>query len=134
MRSIGFFRRADRLPRLARGAVGPYLGIMSWFPRPAAPKALWADMRAFAAERSRYQWAGMAVALIMPLVIVVGFFYDSSHNPPEAPQIIYVQSWPASRTDAQIIADQKKDMADKLAAQKEQQRQYQRLEKRFGID
>ncbi|HEX4738154.1 MAG TPA: hypothetical protein VH331_11395 [Allosphingosinicella sp.] len=100
---------------------------MSWFPRPVAPKALWADIRAFAAERSRYQWGGMAVALIMPLVIVVGFFYDSAHAPQDGPQVVYVQSWPASRTDAQIVADQKKDQAQREAAQRERQAEFRRL-------
>jgi hypothetical protein len=100
---------------------------MSWFPRPATPKALWADIRAFAAQRSRYQWAGMAVAIVMPLVIVAGFFYDSTHGVQDGPQIIYVQSWPANRTDAQIVADQKKDQAQREAAQRERQAEFQRL-------
>ena len=38
------------------------------------------------------------------------------------------------RTDAQIAADQKTDQAKKEAAQKEQQRQYQKLAKQLGVD
>jgi hypothetical protein len=55
-----------------------------------------------------------------------------SNIKPEA-QIIYVQSWPADRTDEQIKAQQKIDQAkrDKEAAQR--RRQYQELEKRLGI-
>jgi hypothetical protein len=109
---------------------------MSWFPRPAAPKALWADMRAFAAHRSRYQWAGLAVAIAMPTLIIAGFWHDSSHGVQPGPQLIYVQSWPANRTDAQIKADQKRDQALREAAQKEKQRQFRKLDKdleRIGI-
>jgi hypothetical protein len=102
---------------------------MSWFPRPAAPKALWADIRAFTAQRSRYQWAGMVAAIAMPLLIVAGFFHDSSHGVQPGPQIIYAESWPASRTDDQIKADQKRDQAQREAAIKERQRQFRKLGK-----
>ena len=102
---------------------------MSWFPRPAAPKALWADIRAFTAERSRYQWAGMAVALIMPTLLIATFFHDSAHGVAPGPQVIYAQSWPANRTDAQIKADQKRDQAQREAAMKERQRQFRKLDK-----
>ena len=109
---------------------------MSWFPRPAAPKALWADIRAFTAERSPYQWAGMAVALIMPGLIIASFFHDSSHGVQPGPQIIYAQSWPANRTEAEIKADQKRDQAKREAAMKERQRQFRKIDKdldRLGI-
>jgi len=109
---------------------------MSWFPRPAPPKVLWADMRAFASQRSRYQWAGLAVAITMPLLIVAGFWHDTTHGVQPGPQLIYVQSWPASRTDEQIKADQKRDQAQREAAQRERQRQFRTLDKeleRLGI-
>ena len=51
--------------------------------------------------------------------------------PPE--QVTYADIYPANRTDAEIIADQKKDMIAKIAAQKEQQRQYQKLANEFGM-
>jgi hypothetical protein len=46
---------------------------------------------------------------------------------------VEVQIYPSNRTDAEIVADQKKDMAAKLAAEKEKQRQFQKLEKRLGM-
>ena len=109
---------------------------MSWFPRPAAPKALIADIRAFAAQRSRYQWAGLAVAIVMPVLIIAGFYHDSSHGIAPGPQLIYVDSWPANRSDEEIKADQKKDQARREALQKERQRQFQKLDrdlKKVGI-
>jgi hypothetical protein len=47
-----------------------------------------------------------------------------------------VQSWPASRTDAQIVADQKRDQALREAAQRERQREFRKVDKdldRLGI-
>ena len=109
---------------------------MSWFPRPAAPKALWADVRAFAVQRSRYQWGGLAIAIVMPLLIVASFFHDSTHGVQPGPQVVYVDSWPASRTDAQIVADQKRDQAQREAARRQQQQQFRKLDRqldRLGI-
>ena len=102
---------------------------MSWFPRPASPKALIADLRLFASQRSRYQWGGLAVAIAMPVLIVAGFYHDASQGIAPGPQLIYVDSWPASRTDEQIKAQQKIDQARREAALKERQRQFQKLDK-----
>jgi hypothetical protein len=121
---------------LAREPGSAYLGTMSWFPRPASPKALVADLRLFASQRSRYQWAGLAVAIIMPVLLIAGFAHDASHGIQPGPQLIYAQSWPSSRTDAEIKADQKIDQAKREAAQKERQRQYQKLDqglKKVGL-
>jgi hypothetical protein len=105
-------------------------------PRPASPRVLWADLRAFAAQRSRHQWIAAAAAIVMPLAIVIVFTIDGRTNTAPGPQIIYVESWNASRTDAEIIADQKKDQAALEAAKKERQRQWQKVDKdleRLGI-
>jgi hypothetical protein len=51
-----------------------------------------------------------------------------------APTPTYVELYSSNRTDADIVADQKKDQANKDAIAKEQQRQYKELEKRFGIE
>jgi hypothetical protein len=102
---------------------------MSWFPRPAGPRALIADIREFTRQRSRVQWVAALVAIAMPSLIIAGFYHDSSHGIAPGPQLIYVESWPASRTDAQIKADQKLDQARRDAAMKERQRQFRKLDK-----
>jgi len=73
----------------------------------------------------------MAFAIAMPIAIVVVFTIDGRTNIAPGPQIIYVESYPANRTDAEIIADQKKDQAAREAAQKERRRQWQKLDKRM---
>lgn len=104
---------------------------MSWFPRPSGPRALIQDFREFTRQRSRVQWIGAIVAIAMPVLIIAGFNHDSSHGISPGPQLIYVQSWPAARTDAQIKADQVRDQAKREAAQRERQRQFKKLDKQL---
>ena len=70
---------------------------------------------------------------MMPVIIVVGFYYDGQTNIMPGEQVIYVKSWSANRTDEEIIAQQKIDQANKEAAIAERQRQYQKVEKRLGM-
>jgi hypothetical protein len=103
-------------------------------PRPASPRALIADIRAFARERSSIQWIAAAVAIAMPIVIVFGFIKDAKTNIIPKEQIVYVGSWSANRTDAEIKADQAKREKQREAAAAERQRQFKQLERRFGMD
>jgi hypothetical protein len=50
------------------------------------------------------------------------------------PQPTFVELYPSNRTDAEIVAQQKKEMAAKAAGEKEKQRQFQKLEKQLGIE
>ena len=105
-------------------------------PRPSSPSALWADLKAFSAERSPYKWGAAAVAVIMPVAIVIVFTIDGRTNITPPAQIIYVEQWPANRTDAEIKAQQAKDKARTDALKKERQRQFQKVDKdleRLGI-
>jgi len=105
-------------------------------PRPASPRALWADIRAFTGERRPHQWVALALAVAMPVGIVVLFVMDGRTNILPGPQIIYVESWPANRTDAQIKAEQKIDQAARDKARKERQEQFKKLDEkleRYGI-
>jgi hypothetical protein len=106
---------------------------MSWFPRPSSPRAAFRDLAAFMRQRSREQVIGASLALLVTGIIVIEFVVDAKMGTAPPPQVVEVQLYPANRTDAQIIADQKKDMAAKEAADKERQRQFQKLEKTFGM-
>ncbi len=107
---------------------------MSWFPRPVGPRAALSDLAAFLRQRSREQVIGAALALLATTIIVIEFFVDSKMGTAPPPQIVYAESWSANRTDAEIIAEQKKDQADRKAARLEKQRQFQKLENQLGID
>lgn len=106
---------------------------MSWFPRPSSPRAAFADLRAFMRQRSREQRIGAALSILVTTIIVIVFFVDSQINTAPPPQIVYVESWSMNRTDAEIIEQQKKDQAERDAAIKERQRQFQALENKFGM-
>jgi hypothetical protein len=105
---------------------------MGALPRPSGPRALWRDLRAFFADKHGYRWFGIGLAVVMPALMLAGFYVDSKRDPPK-PQIIYAQSWPADRSDAEIIkqnvADQKK--LDTYRA--ERQRQFKKLADDLGI-
>ena len=106
---------------------------MSWFPRPVSPWAAIADLRAFMRQRSREQVIAGSLALLVTAIIVIEFIVDAKINTAPPPRITYVELYPSNRTDAEIIADQKKDQAAKDAAIKERQRQFQKLENQLGM-
>ena len=106
---------------------------MSWFPRPVGPRAAFRDLAAFMRQRSREKLIGGALAILVTLIIVIEFLVDSQMGTAPPPQIVYAQSWSANRTDAEIIADQKKDQAERRAAEAERQRQFQKLENQLGM-
>ena len=76
---------------------------------------------------------GAALALLATAIIVIEFLVDSKINTAPPPQVIYVEQWNQNRTDAEIIAEQKKDQAEREAAMKERQRQFQKLENQLGM-
>ena len=84
-------------------------------------------------QRGREQWIGAALAVLVTIIIIIEFLVDSQINTAPPPRIIYVEQWSANRTDAEIVAQQKIDQAAKEAAQKEKQRQFQKLEKQLGM-
>jgi len=106
---------------------------MSWFPSPSSPRAAIRDLAAFMRQRSREQVIGGALALLVTGIIVIEFIVDAKIGTAPPPQIVEVELYPSNRTDAEIIADQKKDQAEKEAFEKEKQRQFQKLAKKFGM-
>lgn len=97
---------------------------------------LWNDLRAFWSQRPRHQWVAATFALLIPIGIVVAFYFDTRTNILPDQQIIYVESWPLTRTDAEIKAKQEVDLVRRRAAEEERRRQFQRLDEnlnRLGI-
>jgi hypothetical protein len=107
---------------------------MSWFPRPSSPRAALRDLASFIRHREREHVIGAALAFLITTIIVIVFLVDAKIGTAPPPEIIEVDLYSPNRTDADIIADQKKDQAKKEAAQKQRQREFQKLEKQFGIE
>lgn len=106
---------------------------MSWFPSPSSPRAAFRDLFAFMRQRSREQVIGASLAVLVTAIIVIEFVVDAKINTAPPEQVVYAELYPSNRTDAEIVADQKKDQAKKEAAAKERQRQFKKLEKQLGM-
>ena len=105
-------------------------------PRPARPAVLWNDLRALWNERPRHKWIAGTLAVLIPIGIIVSFYFDARTNTQPVRTIIYLDSWPADRSDAEIRAKQEADAAALKARQLERQRQFQRIDnqlERLGI-
>lgn len=106
---------------------------MSWFPRPVGPSVAYRDLAAFLRQRSREQLIGACLAVLVTIIILILFFVDSKINTAPPPQVVYVELYEQNRTDAEIVAQQKKDQAEKDAFVRERQRKFQKLEKQLGL-
>lgn len=106
---------------------------MAVFPRPSRPSAVLSDLKAFIATGDRDHRTPVAiVSILMPALIVAGFLHDS-YTEPAKPEMTFIASWPADRTDADIIAQQRVDEAKRQAAVAERQRQFKNVERRLGL-
>ena len=90
-------------------------------------------MRSFFRQRSRHQMIAAFFAVAMPIIIVVGFYFDSQTNIMPGEQIVYVENWPSTRTDEEIKAQQKIDQERREKALVERQRQFKEVERRLGM-
>jgi hypothetical protein len=123
---------------IARGwqsaAPRPTWTSMAILPPMVGPRAALSDLLAFMRQRSRDQVIGASLAVLVTMIIVIIFFVDSKINTAPPPQIVYVENYPASRTDADIIADQKKAAEERRQAAEARRREFEELEKRLGIE
>ena len=107
---------------------------MAVFPPISSPRAAFRDLRAFLRQRSREHLIAACLSVLITTIIVIIFMVDAKINTAPPARIVYVENYAPTRTDAEIVADQKKDQAVKDAFKREKQRQFQELEKRFGIE
>jgi hypothetical protein len=123
---------------IARGwqsaAPRPTWASMAILPPMVGPRAALNDLLAFMRQRSRDQVIGASLAVLVTIIIVIIFFVDSKINTAPPPQIVYVENYPATRTDADIIADQKKASEERRKAEEARRREFEKLEKQLGIE
>ena len=101
-------------------------------PRPATPRALVEDLRNFWRNRPRGQWIAAALAFSVTTTIVVIFLIDSRSLAPQREQVMFLNSWPASRTDAEIRIQQKADQIERTRAEAARRREFQRLDQNMN--
>ena len=123
---------------IARGwqsaAPRPIFADMAILPPMVGPRAALRDLKAFMAQRSREQWLGASLAVLVTIIILIIFFVDSKINTAPPPQIVYVESFGPDRTDADIKADQQKASEERRKAEEARRKEFQKLEKKFGIE
>jgi hypothetical protein len=117
-----------------KAIVAPTYGAMAILPPMVGPRAALKDLTAFMRQRSREQWLGASLAVLVTIIIVIIFIVDSKINTAPPPQIVYVESFPANRSDADIIADQKRASEQRRKAEEARRKEFQQLEKKFGIE
>lgn len=106
---------------------------MAFLPPLIGPRTALRDLKSFLSRRSREQKIGAALAVLVTSVILILFIVDSSVNTAPPATIQFVESWPANRTDEEIIADQQRRQAEKDKLTEEKQRQFQEIENTLGM-
>ena len=112
-----------------------YLGPMSVLPPMVNPRAAMSDFgAAMRGDSRRDRMLGLTLALLVTTIIVIIFFVDAKINTAPPPRVTYVELYDSDRTDAEIIARQRKDSAERKAFALKKQREFQALQKRLGIE
>ncbi|QIG78495.1 hypothetical protein [Stakelama tenebrarum] len=101
-----------------------------------SPTRAWRDLRFFLSKQRRHKLVFAGLAALVTAYILFAFWADSSFETPyKEREIIYVDSWPLNRTDAEIIEQQKIDAEKRRAEEaaleakrRERQAGYQRLD------
>ena len=113
----------------------PYLGGMSVLPPMVNPRAAMSDFAAaMGGDSKRDRIIGLAIAVLVTAIIVIIFFVDAKINTAPPPRVVYVETYAPDRSDADIIASQKKDSAERKAFREEKKRKFRELEKRLGME
>lgn len=110
------------------------MGFFSRF----APVRAYRDLRFFLSHRQPYELGFLTLAVGITCVLIYAFARDSHAEREYRPTIIYVQQWPADRTDAQIRAQQAIDapikaarMAEEKKREEERRASFKRLDDRL---
>ena len=120
---------------LAMCPAPPYLAAMAILPPTSSPRAAIRDFLAvFRHADNRDRLLAITLSVLITTIILIVFLIDSKINTAPPPRIVYIQDYKTGRTDAEIIAQQQKEEQQRVAAAKERQRQFQKLEKRLGIE
>ncbi|OYY90384.1 MAG: hypothetical protein B7Y45_07085 [Sphingomonas sp. 28-66-16] len=103
---------------------------MSFLARISPIRAI-ADLRFFLSQRRPYELGFLALSIVVTTLLFAGFVHDSKVEKPYKRNIIYVEQWPASRTDAEIRAQQKIDSAAKAVADAELEKRQKKRQAEF---
>lgn len=128
-----YLNRMDHDPQL-QAPPTPGKRRRGFMPMPAFGGA-WRDLKQMFTGMDRRRILFLCLSFAITFALLFGFLIDSDFRKLQpGPQLIYAESWPENRSDAEIVAQQKRDAAVKKEQEAERQRQYQRLAKKLGIE
>lgn len=107
---------------------------MAILPPTSGPRSAFRDLRAFMGQRSREQVWGAVFSLTITAIIIVIFFYDAKVNTAPPPSVVYLEDYPADRTDEDIQADQKADSEERARLREAQKEQFREIQRKLGIE
>jgi hypothetical protein len=115
---------------------------MAILPRPSSPRAALRDFWDFVRVPRKHKVVFAALSFAFPIGIFAAMIQEAKVDEVWVPPtIVYVKQWPASRTAAEVKAQQAKDLPAELAAKKEREeaaearrQSYRRLADKMGID
>ena len=112
-----------------------YLGAMSVLPPMVNPRAAMSDFAAaIGGDSKRDRLLGLTLAVLVTTIIIIIFFVDAKINTAPPPRVTYVELYSPTRTDADIIAAQKIDSAERAAFREKKKREFQAIQKRLNIE
>ena len=109
-------------------------GVMAILPPMHGPRAAFGDLAAFMRQRSREQVIGATLAILVTIIILILFFVDSKINTAPPPTVVMVDLYETNRTDAEIVADQKRDQAELERRQAESRAKFQEIQNQLGME
>ncbi len=104
---------------------------MGFFPRPSRPSDAWADLRAFLQAGGSHKLGFAALSIVIPAFFLLLFTLDTVEKEYVAPEITWVTTFDPNRSDAEIIAQQKIDTAERIKREKELAIEMERRRKPF---
>jgi hypothetical protein len=108
---------------------------MKAFLHNANPMLGWSDLRDQLVRPQPHKWPFLALSAAMTFTIFSVMFHEGAKGPPRPPQIIYIESWRADRSDAEIIAGNikaTKEREDRAAAEAASQERVRQMYKALG--
>lgn len=115
--------------------MNPYMANMAIFPRPASPRSTADDLWNYLTASRAHKWPLLGLSVALTWLIIWAFIVDSSAKTvPRQDSIIYIENWKTNRSDAAIIRQQKRDLAEYEVRLLTKQREVQKVADMFGIE
>ena len=97
----------------------------------SGPRTVWRDLREFWRGRPRSNWIAALFAVLVPIGLLTAFYFDAQTNIHPGETLTYIESWPANRSDAEIIAKQKADLVRRREFEENRRRQFQAIDNKM---